>query len=131
LVPCQILIRCNQSTWFASGQFPEQWALDQLESLVEVAPTLEPDHAIAEQLAKIAQGDPERAVRILDRMVRGDREGWHIHGWLDAAKQTLATAMRAGGDARTQAEQVIDYLGRRGHTSFGALLDLQDTTSTL
>ena len=118
-------------TWFASGQFPEQWALEQLESLVEVTPTPEPDHAIAEQLAKIARDDTERAVRILARMIRGDREGWHIHGWLDAAKQTLATAIRAGGDARTQAEQVIDYLGRRGHTSFGDLLDLQDTTDAL
>jgi hypothetical protein len=118
-------------TWFASGQFPEQWALEQLESLVEVTPLPEPDHAIAEQLAKIARDNTERAVRILDRMVRGDREGWHIHGWLDAAKQTLETAMMAGGDARTQAEQVIDYLGRRGHTSFGDLLDLQGTTDTL
>lgn len=99
--------------------------------LSRLPPLPEPDHAIAEQLAKIARDDTERAVRILDRMVRGDREGWHIHGWLDAAKQTLATAMRAGRDARTQAEQVIDYLGRRGHTSFGDLLDLQDTTDTL
>jgi hypothetical protein len=82
-----------------------------IESLVEVTPLPEPDHAIAEQFAKIARDDTERAVCILDRMVRGDREGWHIHGWLDAAKQTLETAMMAGGDARTQAEQVIDYLG--------------------
>jgi hypothetical protein len=118
-------------TWFSSGQFPEQWALEQLESFVEITPTPEPDHAVAEQLAKIAQADICRAVRILDQMVRGDREGWRIHLWLDAAKQTLETAMMAGGDARTQAEQVINYLGRRGHTSFGDLLDLQDTTDTL
>jgi hypothetical protein len=46
-------------TWFSSGQFPEQWALEQLESFVEVTPTPEPDHAIAEQLAKSAQVDNE------------------------------------------------------------------------
>jgi hypothetical protein len=118
-------------TWFASGQFPEQWALEQLENFVEVTPTPEPDHAIAKHLAKIALVDIVRAVRILDRMVKGDQEGWRIHGWLDAAKQTLETAMRAGGDARTHAEQVIHYLGRRGHTSFGALLNLTDTADTL
>jgi hypothetical protein len=98
-------------TWFSSGQFPEQWALEQLENFVEVTPTPEPDHAIAEQLAKIAQTDIVRAVRILDWMVQGDREGWRIHGWLVAAKQTLETAMRAGGDARTHAEQVLTIWG--------------------
>jgi hypothetical protein len=117
-------------TWFSSGQFPEQWALEQLENFVEVTPTPEPDHDIAKHLAEIAQTDIVRAVRILDRMVQGDREGWRIHGWLDAAKQTLETAIRAGGDARTHAAQVINYLGRRGHTSFGELLDLQNTTDT-
>ena len=64
-------------------------------------------------------------------MVRGDREGWRIHMWLDAAKQTLETAMRAGGDARTQAEQVVNYLGRRGHTGFGELLNLKGMTDPL
>ena len=111
--------------WFSSGQLPEQWALEQLESFVEATPTPEPDHAIAKQLATIASTDIVRAARILDRMVHGDREGWRIHGWLDSARQILEAAMKAGADARTQAEQTIDYLGRRGHTSFGELLTLR------
>jgi hypothetical protein len=53
--------------WFSSGRFPAPWALEQLESFLEVTPTPEPEHAIAEQLAKIAQADIERAVRILFR----------------------------------------------------------------
>lgn len=110
--------------WFSSGQLPEQWALERLEDFVEATPTPEPDHAIAEQLAKIASVDIVRVARILDRMVRGDREGWRIQGWLDSARQVLEAAMKAGGDARTQAELTIDYLGRRGHTSFGELLGL-------
>jgi len=31
--------------------------------------------------------------------------------------------MSAGGDARTQAVQIINYLGRRGYAEFGTLLD--------
>ncbi len=115
-------------TWFSSGQFPEQWALEQLEDYVEVTPTPEPDHAIAKQLATIASSDTVRAVRILDRMVYGDREGWRIHGWLDSARQILEVAMKSGGDGRRQAERLIDYLGRRGHTSFGELLNFTSVT---
>jgi len=110
--------------WFSSGQLPAQWALEQLEQFVAVDPIPEPDHTIVKQLRKIAHIDIARTVRILDIMIHGDREGWRIHGWLDSARQILETAMKAGGDARSQAEKVIDYLGRRGHTSFGELLDI-------
>lgn len=112
-------------TWFSSGKFPAQWALEQLEDYVNVTSTPEPDHSIAEQLAMVGHADIVRAVRILDRMVRGDREGWRIHGWLESVKAILEMAMNAGGDARTQAEQVINYLGRRGHTEFGDLLHIR------
>ena len=109
-------------TWFSSGKFPGQWALEQLEAFVEVAPTPEPDHAVVKQLAKMAQSNPVQSVRILDRMVQGDREGWHIHGWMDDARQILDTAMKADDEARTIAVKLINYLGRRGHTEFGNLL---------
>lgn len=108
--------------WFSCGQFPEQWALDQLEQFVEVAPTPEPDHAIAEKLAEIAHGDISKSVRILDRMIRGDREGWRIQSCLDPAKKILAQAIKASGEAKDQAVALIDYLGRRGYTEFGQLL---------
>jgi hypothetical protein len=51
-----------------------------------------------------------------------------MHGWLASARQILEAAMRSGGEARSQAERTIDYLGRRGHTSFGELLDLECLT---
>lgn len=115
--------------WFSCGQFPEQWALDALEHFVEVAPTPEPDHAIAEQLAKTAHVDIVKSTRILDRMVRGDREGWRIEGWRDSAKKVLRQALRTPGEAQRQAEALIDYLGRRGHTEFGLLLKDSGATS--
>ena len=109
-------------TWFSSGQFPDQWALEQLEQFVAISPNPEPDHAIAERLAIIAQVDIARTIRILDRIVRGDREGWRIHMRLEPTRQILDYAMEAGGDARTQAENIIEFLGRRGYTEFGELL---------
>ena len=109
-------------TWFSSGQFPEQWAMEQLEQFVEVVPTPEHDYTVVKQLAKIAQLDPARSVRILDRMVRGDREGWRIDGWIDEARQILNTAMKANDEAREVSVELINYLGRRGHVEFGELL---------
>lgn len=118
-------------TWFSSGQFPDQWALEQLERFVGVSPTPEPDHSVAERLAKIAVVDIVRAVRILDRMVRGDREGWRIHMWLDSAGQILESAIQAGGGAQKRAVQIIDFLGRRGYSRFGELLNLKGVSDTL
>ena len=115
--------------WFSCGQFPEQWALDALEHFVEVAPTPEPDHTIAKQLAKTAHVDIVKSIRILDRMVRGDREGWRIDGWRDSAKEVLRQALRTPGEAQSQAEALIDHLGRRGHTEFGQLLKDSGATS--
>ncbi len=111
--------------WFSSGKFPERWALTQLEDFVEVVPIPEPDHGVAEQLAKTCEADIVTAARILDRMVQGDREGWHVSGWQDPATKILHEAMGVGGDARTQAVQTINYLGRRGYTKFGELLDVR------
>ena len=108
--------------WFSCGQFPKQWALEQLEEFVQVVPTPEPDNLIAKRLAEIAHVDIVKAVRILDRMVRGDREGWRVQGWLDSAKEILTQAMAEDGEAREQAVSLIDYLGRRGYTDFGQLL---------
>ena len=109
-------------TWFSSGQFPEQWAMEQLEQFAEVAPIPEPDHAVVKQLAKIAPRNPAKSVRILDRMVRADREGWRIHGRIDDVRQILDTAMKADDEARAVSVELINYLGRRGYVEFGDLL---------
>ena len=111
-------------SWFSSGRFPASWALDQLESFTTVVPLPHPVHAVAEQIAEFTPTDVAQAARILDTMIRGDREGWHIHGWLETARQILMLAIEDGGSAREQAKRTIDYLGRRGHTSFGGLLEV-------
>lgn len=109
--------------WFSCGQFPDLWALESLEQFVKVVPTPEPDHDIVEKLAEIAHVDIVKAVQILDRMIHGDQEGWRIHGWLESAKTIIEQAMKVPGEAREQAEALIDYLGRRGYTDFGKLLE--------
>lgn len=108
--------------WFASGKFPDTWALDQLEQFVEVSPVVEPDSEVVERLATMVTLDATKGVRILDRMIRGDREGWRVHGWMEDAKTILRVAMDSPGEAHNIANRLIDYLGRRGFTQFGDLL---------
>jgi len=108
--------------WFASGKFPEKWALKQLNEFVGVVPAPEPDHIIMEQLERTASADIQTTANILDQLVHGDREGWRIHGWIESIWQILKLAIDAGGSSRHQAIKIIDYLGRRGYTSFGDLL---------
>ncbi|MCX5645819.1 MAG: hypothetical protein NTZ17_14250 [Phycisphaerae bacterium] len=108
--------------WFSCGRFPEQWALDRLESFVEVAPTPEPDGSIAAKLAESAHVDIVKSVRILDRIMRGDREGWRIERWLESTIEILRLAMGNPGEAREQAVALVNYLGRRGYTQLGQLL---------
>jgi len=86
------------------------------------APIPQPDHAVVEQLAKMAKTNPVKSVRILDRMVRGDREGGRGRGWMDGARQILDTAMKADDEARKVSVELINYLGERDHAEFGDLL---------
>jgi hypothetical protein len=108
--------------WFACGRFPDQWAIEQLEQFVQIAPSPEPDEQVVERLAQVSQTDISLVMAILDRMVRADKEGWRVHGWRDSVKTILAEALGAGGDARERAERLIDHLGRRGFTELGKLL---------
>lgn len=110
-------------TWFSSGQFPEDWALKQLEQFVEVARLPEPAHKVVEELAKLAHTDPKRAVHILDRMIHSNRENWRIQRWQESARQILQTAMESGNHETCKTAVIlINYLGRRGFNDFGQLL---------
>jgi len=109
-------------TWFTSKKFPDDWALAQLEEFANIDPTPEPDHSIAERLAGISSVDIVKSVHILRQMVYGDKEGWRIYGWRDSLKPILERAISVPGAARQEAEQLIDYLGRRGYNELGELL---------
>jgi hypothetical protein len=108
--------------WFSCGEFPDAWALQQLAHFVDTNPTPEPDHEIAERLQKVAHVDVWSSIRIVDRMVRGDQEGWRILSDLEAVKHVLKLALAKHGEPREMASKLIDYLGRRGYTEFGGLL---------
>lgn len=109
-------------TWFSSGKFTAEWALDRLLQFVEVSATPQPDHVIADKLAELADVDLAKSTQILDKMIRGDKEGWRIHSWESGAMRILALALGAQGETQRIAAKLINYLGRRGYGQFGQLL---------
>lgn len=108
--------------WFATGRFDQEWSLSRLEEFVQVVGLPQPDHAVAERLAQIADAEPLRVMRVLQRMVDADVEGWHLYGWAASARSILQSALEAGGASEVIARGTINSLGRRGVLEFGKLL---------
>lgn len=108
--------------WFTSKQFPDEWSLERLEQFLRVVAIPEFAERIAERLAELAETHLETVMRILDRMIRADNEGWRAYAWRKPAETILGMALRGNNDVRGTAVRLIDDLGRRGYVEFGKLL---------
>jgi hypothetical protein len=91
--------------------------------VVQVVPLPEPDDLIVERMAKIADKDISLTMSILDRMVRGDTQDWRARGWMDSAAGILSKALKHGGVVEAKTRSLIDFLGRRGYTGLGKLIE--------
>jgi hypothetical protein len=109
--------------WFASGQFDNDWALDQLEFVLGRTSLLDEAHLVAERLAKVVDAQPLRSVRILDELVKSDDEGWRITGWKAEARAVLETALHsAGEDVQGASVLLINRLVSKGYVEFRDLI---------
>jgi len=110
--------------WFASGKFDDTWSMARLAETLQLAEWVEPDTEVVGRLAEVAEKMPQEAVQCLRMMVEGDKERWHIHGWKEAAKKLLATALASSDEPTMEAAMdVVDRLLRRGHFEFRDLLE--------
>ena len=98
----------------------------QLLAALRISGKVDPDDDVVEGLLRLVEAKPKEVVACLDLMVRGDREGWDIYGWREQAKTILAKALRTDVAA---AEDLIHYLGSRGHMEFRELLSGRQGTS--
>lgn len=110
------------SFWFASGRFDPAWALERLESVAKAVPKFDVEREVGEVLAEKASADLPCALRIIERLIDSDKDGWRVFSWIDAARQILAHALSEGVETRARATRIIDRLGRRGITELGSLL---------
>jgi len=109
--------------WFASGKFDDDWAITQLKKSFNLANETEPDHLVAKRLAILAPSMPLATIECLNLTVKGDKEGWKIHGWLEEARTIFVYALNSTHDvARQAAKDLIHRLGARGFLDFRDLL---------
>jgi hypothetical protein len=108
-------------SWASVDRFPTPWILGELARVLPLVDELDRDHSVMERLAREAASYPVEVTRIAKLMVQRD-VGWGITGW-ETELETILKAAKAStlGDARNQAQELIDLLGRMGHLSFRSL----------
>lgn len=110
--------------WFASEMVEADWALEQLELVLNLVGEIDPDHLVAKRLQRVAASNPRRSVACLARMLEADREGWSLPGWEAEAKDVLKVALASPEqEVRAKAQEIIHRLGARGHWGFRGLLE--------
>jgi hypothetical protein len=104
--------------WFASGQFPEEWALSQLIRVLRLVGTIQADYQIVRRLPTLAADYPLMAVETLGLLFETDKEGL-ADGWELYPRSTLETALKSKDAAVEElVYETIDRLGARGHLEF-------------
>ncbi len=110
------------AAWFTSKQFPDEWCIERIEQILEYLPLTYEAREILNRLAELTDTHLAASMRILDKMVRADKEGDMVYVWRESAEGILTSAMRGDEIVRGMAMRLIDYLGRRGYVEFGKLL---------
>jgi hypothetical protein len=110
--------------WFSSGRFDSDWALAQLQRVLEFGVIPSDTGRVVERLATMVPHRVSDAVECLDLLVQADKRGLSVFNWRVPAKAIL-TAARMSDDRRVRgvAESVINRLLAAGYIEFRNLLD--------
>jgi len=110
-------------SWFRSGKFDDNWAIDQLQVALSLAGQVEHDFMVVERLAELADEMPLEVVHCLRLIVESQTAPWGVLGFRDEARGILLSALGSdNGDARDAATDLVHRLGALGHLEFRDLL---------
>ena len=108
--------------WFSSGEFDADWSLDFLRRALEAGCQPHPDHVIAERLAQLAGENVIERIEILRLMVERGARDWFVIGSRERIVAILLEGLASGGQAMSQARDLINVLVARGNLDFADLL---------
>jgi hypothetical protein len=112
--------------WFSCGKFDQTWSMEQLLAALHLTGRTDPDFEVAERLADIAAAFPSQSVQIIEKIAKGDQEGWTLFGNRDHFTSILRTAIAsAQPDAMKRANDLVNYLIAKG------LFEYQDVMTPL
>ena len=110
--------------WINCRYFPVPWTVERAMQILEKVGSLDPDFAVAESFASLANDYPYEAVRAVHVLLMSDKDGWSIHGWNQHLDSILRTALVSGERAKKEAKAMIDSLAARGFRGYRSLLNV-------
>lgn len=122
-----VLTNPNQGTeeleefgsWFSSGAFEIEWAIDNLQKVLQVTHLASPDFMVLEKLSEIAEEFPLKTIQCLKELIIGARERWSITSWRDEAFKIIEVAYNSNDSAaRKLAEEQANLLVAKGYHNF-------------
>jgi hypothetical protein len=109
--------------WFASGQFPPEWALQQLTLVLQRTGQAETNHLVLERVAELAPQAPLKCIELLSLLLQPPNDPYGVWAQNEATARTLRAAINsADGVAQQGAIDMIHWLGVRGHLQYRDLL---------
>jgi hypothetical protein len=100
--------------WFVSGRFDNLWSLQQLEKAVQITGILDLEKVL-ERMAPLSTDYPQEVAKILELIVRDERDIWQPLLWqrqVEAILQALLDSTREG--VRDYAISIINQIVQRG-----------------
>jgi hypothetical protein len=108
--------------WFSSGEFDTDWSLDFLRRSLEAGCHPHPDHVIAKRLAALSGASVVERIEILRLMVEGGARDWFVIGSREKIEAILREGLASGGEANSQARDLINVLVAGENLDFDDLL---------
>jgi hypothetical protein len=109
--------------WFASGAFDETWSLAELQRALRLAKTVTPQFKVTRQLADLALRFPLQCIQCTRVIVENDKQGWETLGSKNDFKTIISAALKSeNGEARDEADDLVQYLVGRGDFEYRTLL---------
>ena len=113
--------------WFRSGAFDDHWTIRQLEEVLSIA-AADPKvlerfaYSVLQRLAEVCAEFPDEAIRCLERITQAKESTWYMFANREPIAAILSSALSKGGEAARLANNLINELGRRGHSEYRDLL---------
>jgi hypothetical protein len=109
---------------FVSESFDDEWILSQLAKVLAIIGEIDNDHGVVERLALLSEKYPNHTVKMIGRLVEGDKKGWGPTLWNDNIKIILTKALLGNdSEAKKEAEVLINRLAVLGYSDYKDLLE--------
>ena len=110
-------------SWFASGQFPDDWSWKMLIRTLKITQRIEPDHRVLERLEAVCHQYPVQTIQVLSAMIDKPPKQWSISSWGRSIENILMELITTTGDTRNAAIALISDLITRGYSEYKIIAD--------